>query len=94
MQKASSKMMAEGHWDSQRASQKETRKRRASAEGQGDREAKGDSQERGQEGEEIEDAGAQMREDEVPSDREVQGDRQERGQKRGGDLGGRSTEER
>ena len=65
LQKASSKMMAEGHWDSQRASQKETRTRRASAEGQGDREVKGDRQERGQGGEESEDAGAQRREDEA-----------------------------
>ena len=55
-QKASLEMMAEGHWDSQKASPKETRTRRSGAEVQGDR------QERGQEGEGIEDEGAQMRE--------------------------------
>ena len=95
-QKASSKMMAEGHWNSQRASQKETRTRRASAEGQGTREVKGDRQERGQGGEETEDAGAQRREDEGPGDSEVQGDRQERGQKGEGilDEGARRRAER
>ena len=53
-------MMAEGHWDSQTASQKETRTLRSRAEVQGDRGAR--RQEKCQEGEGIEDEGAQMRE--------------------------------
>ena len=47
----------------------------------GERRQTGNRQERGQGGEESEDAGAQQREDKVTGDREVQGDRQERGQK-------------
>ena len=46
-------MMAEGHWDSQKASQKETRTRKSRPEVQGDR------QEKGQDGEGIEDEGSQ-----------------------------------
>ena len=61
-QKASS-MVAEGHWDSQKASQRETRTMRASAEVHGTREMKDNRQERGQEGEEIKDTGAQRREE-------------------------------
>ena len=57
-QKASSKMMAEGHWDSQKASRKETRTSGSRAEVQGDR------QEKGQEGEGIEEEGAQTKEEE------------------------------
>ena len=55
--------MAEGHWDSQKASRMETRTMRASAEVQGDREVKGDRQDRGQEGEEFKDEGAQRRDE-------------------------------
>ena len=50
-------MVAEGHWDSQKASQRETRTTRASEEVQGDREVKGDRQERGEAMEEIQDTG-------------------------------------
>ena len=76
-------MVAEGHWDSQKASRRETRTTRASAEVQGDREVKGDRQERGQEGEEIKDTGAQRREEEV----QVLGDRQKRGPRGEGTMG-------
>ena len=58
-------MVAEGHWDSQKARRRETRTTRARGEVQGDREVKGDRQERGKDTEEIKDTGAPRREAEV-----------------------------
>ena len=76
--------MAEGHWDSQKASRKETRTTRASAEVQRDREATGDRPERQEETEEVQDIEISRREKEVHGDREATGDRRKRSPRREG----------
>ena len=73
-------MMAEGHWDSQKASQKERRTLRSRAEVHGDRGAR--RQEKGQEGEGNKDEGAHMREEK--NDNRGGGSRQNSGV--GGDM--------